>query len=557
MPFNSWTARAVSVAALSLVTATAVRAADPAASTSTDVSGELNALKTRIADLEAQQHENWMTKERESQIRGIVEDVLKDARSRGQFADGVETGYTPGAGFYIQTPDKNFKLAIGGFIQLRYEFAQSKAINNRTQGSRTVGSSGSVKPTDPGDASGIDIRRARISFSGNAFSPDIGYKFEGDFYGGSYVNSVNSGSAPTGSSSAPGTINAQQASSGAFTVTDAYITYKINDLFKLKMGSYKVPFSKAELTSDTQGTFQERAEVNAPFDPVRALGLSLYGDIVKDQLSYEVAINNGGSSFFGGPAANTYRRVDTNGALANIDNRPAFYSRVQWAGNAKTGEDGKVAGGISDFAEESDLRKDNRDFIWMLGGAAGYESQNASNNAFPSPSGGTTDGGLSNGAGNSTAGPYIGNYVLNGSIYRGTVDYSVKYQGLSINTAAYIQEINARPGATSLTSTTPTVGPFGAGKSSFFQWGTYGQVGYFVIPQKLELVARAGLLNTEGTKDIGDFYSVGANYYVYGNNFKIQSDFTYVPEAPYTDAGSSLLQNTHDLIFRVQAQLRF
>ena len=78
-----------------------------------------------------------------------------------------------------------------------------------------------------------------------------------------------------------------------------------------------------------------------------------------------------------------------------------------------------------------------------------------------------------------------------------------------------------------------------------------------MIPQKLELVARAGVLATEGYNNEGEFYTVGANYYLYGNNFKIATDVTYTPEAPYTDSAAALLQNTHDVTFRVQVQLRF
>ena len=60
-----------------------------------------------------------------------------------------------------------------------------------------------------------------------------------------------------------------------------------------------------------------------------------------------------------------------------------------------------------------------------------------------------------------------------------------------------------------------------------------------------------------GRPDLGEFYTAGANYYVYGNNFKIQSDVTFTPEAAYTDAATSLLQNTHDVIFRLQVQMKF
>jgi len=411
-------------------------------------------------------------------------------------------------GFYIQTADKNYKLVIGGYAQIRYEAAFSNATNGRTFPSRTVGS-GSTTPSDPGNSNGFDVRRARINFSGNVVSPDLTYKLEGDFYA---------------------------VSGGSFTVTDAFMAYRFTDLLRVKAGSFKVPFAKAELTADPLGSFPERAEELLPFDPVRALGVSVYGDFIKDTLGYEINVNDGTKT-------NTLRQDDTVGLTPNLDNRLAFYGRLQWAGNGK----------ISDFAEEADLRADNRDFVWMLGAAAGYESQNATNNAFPSPQTSGTTPGVSNGDG---AG--FTNYTLNGDLYRGTVDWSAKYQGLSLITAAYIQQVNANPGNTSSSSTTSTsTGPFGATDSSFFQWGGYGQAGYFIIPQKLELTGRAGLLATEGYPNIGEFYSVGANYYIFGQNLKIQTDVTYSPEAAYTDSASSLLQNSHDVIFRVQLQLKF
>ncbi len=299
-----------------------------------------------------------------------------------------------------------------------------------------------------------------------------------------------------------------------------------------------MPFAKAELTADPYGDFQERAEVLSPFDPIRSLGVSLYGDVIKDTLSYEVAINDGGSN------SNTLRRDDTVGLTANLDNRFGGYARVQWAG----------AGKISDFADEADLRDKNDTFVWMLGAAVGYESQNSTNNAFPSPQTTSTVNGISN-----KDGPGFTNYTLNGDLFRGTVDWSAKYEGWSMLTAAYAQQVNANPGNTSSTSaTTITTGPFGTTDSSFFQYGGYGQAGYFIIPQKLELLGRAGVLGTEGYPNFGEFYSVGAKLLcVYKQNFKIQSDVTFTPEAAYTDSAAGLLQNTHDIIWRVQVQLKF
>jgi phosphate-selective porin OprO/OprP len=503
----SLTTRAVVAAAVASVSFSSVSRGDaPPAEAS--VASELASLKARIAELEKKESEAWLTQERTAQIRGIVEDVLADAKTRKQFSDNPDFGYKNG--FFIQTADQNFKLVVGGFAQVRYEFAQSNATNNRTFPSRNIGDDDSTTPDDPGNSNGFTIRRARINFSGHAFHPNITYKFEGDFYG---------------------------SNDGGFTVTDAWIGYKWTDLFRVRAGSYKAPFAKTELASDTGLVFMERPEVLAPFDPVRSIGVSLFGDIVKDQWGYEVMINNGSS-------ANTLRRPDTVGLSANLDNRMGFYARTQFAGNGK----------ISDFADEPDLRKDNNDFIWLVGGAAGYESQNATNNAFPSPQTSLPLNGLSS---DDSAG-FVRSTALNGDIFRATLDWSAKWRGASFITSAYFQQVNQNEGNTSSSSASSvSFGPYGSDKTSFFQHGYYAQAGYFVIPEKLELAARAGVLLTEGGPNIGEFYSLGANYYLYGNNVKLQSDVTYTPEAPYTDSAAALLQNTHDVIFRMQLQLKF
>jgi hypothetical protein len=524
MTFSRWSASAALAASLlTLAASPALFAAEPvaeapgAAPASADVANELQSLKARIAELERKEGDNWLTQERTNQIKQIVQDVLADAKTRGQFADGPSFGYKDG--FFIQTADNNFKLVVGGYVQVRYEYAQQNAYNNRTLANRSLNSitnngatnTTRITPDDPGNASGFDIRRARISFSGNVLNPDLTYKLEGDFEG---------------------------TSNGAFDITDAYVGYRLTDFVKLRAGSFKVPFAKAELTSDPTGTFAERTEVLSPFDPVRALGVSVYGDIVPGTLGYEVNANDGSRS-------NTFRQVDTVGGTPNLDNRLGFYGRIQWAGSGK----------IAQFADESDLRpaSENGQFIWLLGAAVGYESQNATNNSFPSPQTTAVVQGLSNGDG-----PGFTNYTLNGDIFRATVDWSAKWQGLSFLTAAFFQQVNANQGNTSSTSATSiATGPFGAGDASFFQHGYYGQVGYFVIPQKLEVVGRAGALLTEGYPNVGEWYSLGANYYFYGHNLKLQSDVTFSPESPYTDSASMQLQNSHDVAFRVQLQVRF
>jgi hypothetical protein len=78
-----------------------------------------------------------------------------------------------------------------------------------------------------------------------------------------------------------------------------------------------------------------------------------------------------------------------------------------------------------------------------------------------------------------------------------------------------------------------------------------------VIPQRLELVGRAGILLDEGDPNIATYYTLGANYFLYGNNAKILADINYVPETAYTDAATLQIANTNEVVLRVQFQLKF
>ena len=126
-------------------------------------------------------------------------------------------------------------------------------------------------------------------------------------------------------------------------------------------------------------------------------------ELIKDKLGYEVSVNDGSRT-------NTLRQsgtVNTGGTpTANLDNRLAYYARVQYAGNGK----------IADFAEEMDLRTDNREFIWLLGAAAGYESQSNSLATYPTPQGSLTIPGLPSGNGGYTGGATRRGWTTGGTV---------------------------------------------------------------------------------------------------------------------------------------------
>ena len=485
-----WSGRAAAAAAVMLLVGTSTSFADDT-SANDSVSVELKALRARVADLEQKENQNWMTQERANQIRSIVEETIADAKKRSQFADGDLVGYKNG--FYIQTADQNFKFQANGYLQFRYTFANDRVVNSAAYGTNQPKS---------GDASGFDFRRARLIFSGNAFSPNLTYMISGDFAGDS-------------------------ANNNDFQTLDIYMAYRFNDLLQVRAGSFLTPYSRLEYISSGLETTDFPILFNA-FDPVRSLGVSLYGYPIKDHWSYEVNMNNGQKS-------NTAGRAPEIGG--KNDNRLAFYGRTEYVGG----------GTLADFNDEADLRKDKSSLAWEIGAAFGYESANASSNAFPGSQGNNGIIGIST----APSPGFLANYPLNGDLYRGQVDGGMKWHGLALTSAGFIQQINENPGA----GITLPAGY--ANNSSFFEAGFYGQAGYMITPQ-IEAVTRAGDLLTEGEPNNMQEYTLGLNYYMYGNNAKVQGEVDYVPnEAAFNSSTAATAINTQDLIFRVQFQLKF
>jgi hypothetical protein len=459
-----------------------------------ELQAEVQSLRAEVAEFRAKSGEDWLTTQRAAQIRQIVQDVLTDAKYRQQAEDGPSMGYKDG--FFIQTADRNFKLVIGGFIQYRYTFADTHVVNPAAYG---------ATPPKSGDINGFGFRYARLTFAGNAFSPNLTYLVTGDFAG-------------------------DASNVGDFQIVDAYVAYRFTDLLNIRAGSFIVPYARPIYVGAGQQLVDAPLEY-VPFSPDRALGVSLFGDVIKDKLQYEVNINNGEKS-------NKLGRASEVGG--SNDNRLGFASRVQYFGGT-----GKPA----DFVDESDLRQNNTTLAWWLAGAMGYESANSTTTSFPGKQGSATVLGVSS---NDHPG-FLSSYPLNGDLYRAAIEGSAKYYGFSFTSACFYQQINENGGA----GLTLPAGYSLTSKPSFFQLGYYGQAGY-MLNKNWEIVGRVGQLRTEGAPNTMEEYALGLNYYLFGKNFKIQSDVTFIPnEAAYSSSSPGTVLNTQETLFRLQLQLKF
>ena len=416
------------------------------------------------------------------------------AESRRQSAAMDQLSAGYDNGFYLKS-GKDFSLVFNGLLQARYTYSH---VEN------TIGNAGTALGSHySGDMNGFGLPNAMLWASGTLFQHVL-FKFGGNFGSTSSFNT---------------------AATGTFQLIDAWAGYSFAPWLNVRAGSMIVPFAPVKTIANNGGSeFPDFATSSLPFLPGYGLGADVYGVIGKGKFTYSVMVDNG---------SNSQNLVDSTSPLAGTgrDNRLGFYTREQFFG----------AGKPADFLDEPDLQW-HKKLVWAVGVGLGYESQNSSATAFPGGQSSTKIAGLSTQSSGFLASPY----TLNGNVYRATLDFRSKYRGWSLFPAVFYQQINS--GADVIP---------GLPTTSVAQYGYYVQTGYFLLPHKLEMAARVGQLFTDGLPNEMEEYTLGLNYYLFGENAKIQSAVNYIPnEAALTNNVGSVA-NTQDIYGEVQFQLKF
>ncbi len=408
----------------------------------------------------------------------------------------VTAGYKDG--FYVQQGDA-FQVKADALIDTSYTFVQ--ATNKTNLGDTPAGRQGRS------DASGFGLLNGQVSVQGYLFKhgqSEAFFKLMGNF---------GSLSAPTG------------VTGGTFLVNELYAGYAFSNALRLRAGSVIVPFTPLRSITDYGGlTFPYVSDTAIPFLPGFALGADVLGSLRDDSVSYDVLVCNGGIS---------QNLTNSTTPLALRDNRLAFYTREQVAGAGKT----------SDFQDESDV-EDHPELVWLAGGGFGYESQTTAATAFPGPQTTLRVSGLSSATGEGFAAPY----TVNGELERAVADLRAKVRGLGLFGEAYFQHVS-RAGS-------PDIVP-GYTKDGIDQTGFFAQAGYFVVPKHLELAGRFGQVYTIGLPHEMDEFAFGVNYYLFGQNLKVQAAETYIPRQAALTSNYGAFVNTSDWVTQVQLQLKF
>ncbi|OHB68158.1 MAG: hypothetical protein A2W17_01145 [Planctomycetes bacterium RBG_16_41_13] len=117
----------------------------------------------------------------------------------------------------------------------------------------------------------------------------------------------------------------------------------------------------------------------------------------------------------------------------------------------------------------------------------------------------------------------------------GVVDCGLAYKGLSWNNEYYIMTRDPESGGSSKDSA-----------------GFYTQLGYFVLPKKLELAGRYSMIDPDDdvSNDTQREYTFGVNYYLRGHRSKVQVDFGhFVTEGEEEDENENKIRVQYQIMF--------
>ena len=98
-----------------------------------DLQTRLEAAEARIAELSADQNQNWLNDERAYAVQSLVQDVLADADTRASLqGSGGDADYD--GGFVIASGDGNWSLKLNGAMWTSWTTVDDKAAGSDTDG---------------------------------------------------------------------------------------------------------------------------------------------------------------------------------------------------------------------------------------------------------------------------------------------------------------------------------------------------------------------------------------------------------------------------------------
>lgn len=214
-----------------------------------DISQQINDLKARLAQLEANQKQSELKRaEAEQKLDAKItsDQLAHDAEGPDHFlsAEGFTAGYSDGR-FVVQSADGNFVLRPWLHMQFRDVTLYRENINGTAK-----------HPLDETD-NGFEMRRLRFGVDGNMFSPDFQYFFNWATVRASGSNTVTTTSG-SGSTAVTSTGTVSNNLGGVPLLEEAWVKYHIPTTpYSIKLGQIKDPVLHDQIVSSR---YQQGAE---------------------------------------------------------------------------------------------------------------------------------------------------------------------------------------------------------------------------------------------------------------------------------------------------------
>jgi len=188
------------------------------------------------------------------EIRAMVAEMLADAESRSSLLRGGGSAGHDG-GFFLASPDGDFRMNISGQIQFRY------ILNIRDEDA-------GADPFDPADdndefESGFEATRTALRFDGHVIDPSILYAVQ--------FNAARDG--------------------GAFELEDAYFGKVFDNGLILLAGQLREPILWEDVLHEKYSLAVDQSVVNAVFRSDRAQGVWLHKQ--EEQWRFWAGVNSG------------------------------------------------------------------------------------------------------------------------------------------------------------------------------------------------------------------------------------------------------------------------
>lgn len=337
------------IATFSIATMTGPALADnPAA--------ELDAIKTRLAEIENQQHQS------------AIDATILDSQSRNELlkAEGFTAGWNNG--FKFGSGDGKYLMQIYGTLQIRNVTSASNGFF--------------FEDHEDGDGqtiNGFEIRRAKVGIKGNAIDPRLGYDVRVGF-----------------------------GRSGGTDLEVAYLKWKASDDWAVKAGQYKANWNHEESTSVTKQLTAERSLLNAALGGVKTeytqgIAVMFSSDNLRGEFGFSDGADSGNTPWNGElptgydfgvegrfefKCSGDWKSYDDFSALGNQDDLLVLGAGFDWSsGSDNPGGDGfdlrhtfdiqwENTGGLSLYASYvamfSDVGDDDDLYHWGAMGQIGY-----------------------------------------------------------------------------------------------------------------------------------------------------------------------------------------